>query len=500
MEGTTDPIRELPALAPPPTAEATMLEKTVVVETSPPTPGDPESPKTVVDKTVGEKTVIETSPPTPGVSESPKTAPPSECLTFHKHGRRYQPAEQRKLKNSLLAGVGFLELANAGDFAANVWNEVPVKPWVMALMALGGTVALGIIYYAFRDARLSRRNLVVLRDERRYLQAQKIRYGHDRDVGRGLEAQLEVNFREMGTEWVDRVGMDSLMGFGALLVGVGTFMAIGALNHNVFIASNLLSGYIGNGLCALYGISNMMWSAYVWRRAHRHKVAGARDLNGGAVDSMLQNRISTVQLHASVNAITGAVAGAASLVTATMWWGYVVLVPCIVLSILMNYLFRHRIGYDRPLAREVPSMDEESLAKELKFVASVQRILRKGSSESLSELVPDPNVLDCVIYFIAENQLFDDFCLRVLADTELSVELLGPYREAMEIDSQSLLAADEASVPRLLEMAQETVSNRGLTCFNYRERYLLETLGCYFCTSKVMATPEMAEESAAQAV
>jgi hypothetical protein len=145
-------------------------------------------------------------------------------------------------------------------------------------------------------------------------------------------------------------------------------------------------------------------------------------------------------------------------------------------------------------------MDEESLAKELKFVASVQRILRKGSSESLSELVPDPNVLDCVIYFIAENQLFDDFCLRVLADTELSVELLGPYREAMEIDSQSLLAADEASVPRLLEMAQETVSNRGLTCFNYRERYLLETLGCYLCTSKVMATPEMAEESAAQAV
>jgi hypothetical protein len=65
MEGIADPIRELPALAPPPTAEATMVEKTVVVETSPPTPGDPESPKTVVDKTVGEKTVIETSPPTP---------------------------------------------------------------------------------------------------------------------------------------------------------------------------------------------------------------------------------------------------------------------------------------------------------------------------------------------------------------------------------------------------------------------------------------------------
>jgi uncharacterized membrane protein len=472
MEGTTDAILELPTLAPPPTAETTIVEK-AVVETSTPTPEEP---------------------------ELPKTAPPSECLTFIKYRGRYQPAEQRTLKNSLLAGVGFLELANAGDFAANVWNEIPVKPWVMALMAVGGTVALGIIYYAFRDARLSRRNLLILRDERRYLQAQKIRYGHDRDVSRSLEAQLEVNYREMGTEWVDRVGMDCLMGFGALLVGVGTFMAIGGANHKVFIASNLLSGYIGNGLCALYGVSNIIWSAYVWRRARRHKIAGARDLNGGTVEPMLQNRISTVQLHASVNAITGAVAGAASLVTATMWWGYVVLVPCIVLSILMNYLFRHRIGYDRPLTREVPNMDEVSLVKELKLVASIQRILREGSSESLSELVSDPKVLDCVIYFITENQLFEDFCIRVLADAELSTELLGPYRETMEIDSHSFLAADEASVPRLLEIAQKTVSKKGLTCFNYRERYLLETLGCYLCTSKVMATPEKAEESAAQAV
>ncbi|CAM6097645.1 unnamed protein product [Calypogeia fissa] len=40
--------------------------------------------------------------------------------------------------------------------------------------------------------------------------------------------------------------MDILMGFGAVLVGVGTLMAIRGANPTVYLISNLLSGYIGN--------------------------------------------------------------------------------------------------------------------------------------------------------------------------------------------------------------------------------------------------------------
>src|ERR1700743_1635018 len=63
----------------------------------------------------------------------------SGCATFVKKGGRYVPAKRARLLNNLLAGVGFLELANAGDFAANVFNQIPVPAYAAALMAVGGT-------------------------------------------------------------------------------------------------------------------------------------------------------------------------------------------------------------------------------------------------------------------------------------------------------------------------------------------------------------------------
>ena len=85
---------------------------------------------------------------------------------------QYRLQEPRyQLKNSLLAAVGFFELANAGDFPANVWNTVPVPPYAIALMAVGGTLALCMTYFAYRDARLSWYNLKGLRCERSFLTA-----------------------------------------------------------------------------------------------------------------------------------------------------------------------------------------------------------------------------------------------------------------------------------------------------------------------------------------
>jgi hypothetical protein len=59
----------------------------------------------------------------------------SDSATFIKKKGAYTPIMQYKLRNSPLAGVGFLELANAGDFAANVWNKVPVPIYGAVLMA-----------------------------------------------------------------------------------------------------------------------------------------------------------------------------------------------------------------------------------------------------------------------------------------------------------------------------------------------------------------------------
>jgi hypothetical protein len=150
-----------------------------------------------------------------GIPDLPTLSPPPEHLTFVRQKGHYNLARQVKFKNSLLAGVGFLELANAGDFAVNVWNQVPAPTYAIALMALGGTLALGVCYFAFNDARLSLRNVRRLREERCYLRKQKMQYTHDRQIVHSLDALLDVNFRETGTELVDHIGMDILMGFGA---------------------------------------------------------------------------------------------------------------------------------------------------------------------------------------------------------------------------------------------------------------------------------------------
>jgi hypothetical protein len=415
-------------------------------------------------------------------SPTPTLASISECIIFTRQEGNYAPAKQYRVKNSLLAGVGFLELANAGDFAANVWNEIPVPRFAVALMVLGGSIALAISLWAFKDAKLSRRNILLLREERRFLRTQREDHIKNIQLARDTESQLNVNFREMGTELVDRFGMDIVMGFGAILVGIGTFMAIGGANHRVFMASNLLSGYIGNAAVALYGTVNAAWSAYVWRRAYRHGVAGSKELKGDIIEGTLKRRIRSVKTHAAINGVTGTIAGAASLITATKWWGYPILVPCIVSSILCNYMWRHKIGYDRPLVRHPLNVDKISLIEELKFVTSARHILQRAPLDSLPKLISDPVTLHSVVQFLFKEDLFEDFCIRLLQDASLSTSLFGPSEEELTIDTEALLRSDKLFVPRLLEIAQTTVGEKGPTQFKYRERYLLEALGCYLCT------------------
>lgn len=206
---------------------------------------------------------------------------------------RYIQASPR-FKNNLMASVGFLEFANACDFAANVWNMVPVPTYAAILMGLGGTVALVMTVFAARDGIRSWRNIRILREERRVL-LRRSRECRQTDSSPYLRACLEVNRREIGTEIIDRLAMDSIMGFGALLIGIGTNMAIGGANPHVFLASNLLSGYIGNALPAIWGLVNTIWCTYILRRASRHLVAG-KALSTEVVTKSLKPRIRLLQL------------------------------------------------------------------------------------------------------------------------------------------------------------------------------------------------------------
>jgi len=222
---------------------------------------------------------------------------PSQCLIFI---RPQQCSKQRKSKNrmflnNMLFGAMFLEYANAGDFAANVWNEVPAPIYASVLMGIGGVMALCIAAFAFRDAVLSWSNTTLLRNERQYLLRRRATRTQQHILAHDLEVRLDVNFRETGAEWMNRFGMDVLMGFGAMIVGTGTLLGIGGSNANAFRVSNLLSGYVGNGPAALWGLANVAWCIFNWGRVHQHSKAGNLELErGDPVARRLQNRILVV--------------------------------------------------------------------------------------------------------------------------------------------------------------------------------------------------------------
>jgi len=352
-------------------------------------------------------------------------------------------------------------------------------------VALGGTVALIIAIFAVRDAILSRENIRNLREERRILWAQKADLGPE--VSRAMDSQLDINFRELGTEYVERLGMDIVMGFGTVMVAAGTYLAIGGANPRVYHASNLLSGYIGNAPVALYGLGNAAFSAYVWRRAHRHGKAAKKEM----LSAIFRRRLRRVKTHATINAIGGVTAGAASLVTATKWEGYPVLIPCIISSMACNYMWRKRIGYERPLTRQKLEIDRASLIAELEHITSTRKIFKTADpSEWSAKIIPNPESLSSTLDFLRTNDLFNDFCIRLLKDEALASAIWVGLGNEVMIDEQMILAADKELYPKIRQVGEETLGKMGPLRFKYRERYCLEALGCYLYSTEPVVVKE----------
>lgn len=422
-----------------------------------------------------------------------------DTLSVIKRGRAnyFEPAQQTRLKNSLLGVVGFLELANAGDFSANVWNDVPVPTHAVVLMAIGGTFALLMSVFAFRDALLSWPNVCLLREQRRGLRDQRAERLKEEEQTNDLDVLLDVTWRELGTEAINRFGLDLLLGVGAVMIGVGTLMAIGGANKKVWFASNLLSGYVGNTPLALYALINCAWACYVCTRTGQYRAAAAASLRGKQQKKVeeglgegqdhpawaaVRRRARNVRLYAAITSVASILGGAGSMMTATMWYGYVILIPVIVSSVLCNVWWRHGLGYDRPpfldddAARD--SVTAASLMSEMEYVALAQDAFRRDPAAAAGELGADLESLESVVGFIIANDMFEDFCLRLLRDRELASGLFPVDRASFDIEAAGLLEAarQRQHAGRVLDAARKCVREKGLRQFQSRERYLSEAL------------------------
>lgn len=449
-------------------------------------------------------------------------------------------------------------------------------------MAIGGPIALLITLVAARDFYLSYTNVQLLLKERRYLRelldsvtttttttttTQNTNTNTQAEIL--LRSRLSVNFRELGTEIVDRILMDALMGFGALLVGTGTIMAIFGANHHVYVASNLLSGYIGNGLAAVFGLVNAIWSGYLvgrfqvcWgvclnitdtntttREVNNHvtevTTITTTDTDLEAEVKMykdpLKLRFRSLQFHALVNGINGLVAGAASMVTATMWYGYVVLVPCIVSLIACNWFWRVRVGYDRPLLSSSTSAsllstagagrrgaggggtatpttngnggsggnEKTDLLLDLSSATHLHRMLASSTKDSGIQLprhILNRQNPSSVMSFLTRNGMFEGFCVWIDHDKTLErgvEDLLDldslttspegnnnnekPNEETINEEEEkgmeiSLTADDFLTLARhdsdiFLRKMNEYLDGNVCRAVAYRERFLLEVLG-----------------------
>ncbi|KAF9870870.1 hypothetical protein CkaCkLH20_11542 [Colletotrichum karsti] len=402
----------------------------------------------------------------------------TEQVILVKRRGQWVPPKASRLRNSLLSTMGLLELANAGDFAANVWNEIPVPVYAIVFMALGGTLALVVSILALKDTLLSWENVCFLRRERSELKAERSRRLIMGESTLDVDVLLDSNFRELGSEVANRFGLDICSGFGAFLISIGTFMAIGGANRQVWFASNILSGYLGNAPIALYGLISSIWSAFIFRRAsqHRHLAARSSRLQGSHAKALVGRRTRNVHIFTSVSAVSSIIGGAASLVTATRWEGYIVLIPVILSSMFYNAWLRRHVAYDRPSIGRSMNLNENTVIQQLELAAVTWEEIR-GQSSPLSKLVIDTASLSAVINYFVVNDLLEDLCVRLMQNKALVVALIDQESTEVALDMKRLLAIPKETHSIIFDAANDIVRKRGPLHFQYRQRYLAEVLG-----------------------
>lgn len=433
--------------------------------------------------------------PLPDETSGPDHVPPPTRVSVTKDKKgSYVPLRQDRLRNNLHFAVGLLELANAGDFAANIWNVVPVPVYATVFMAIGGTAAGVLSVFAFRDAILAWANIRFLR--RQWKQA-KQRRQHLQESGlhtHDIDVLLTLTFRELGTEFINRLGMDVLMGGGAVLISIGTYMAIGGENRTVFEVSNILSGYLGNTPIALYGLVNFLWGMYIWSKAREHTRAARKSIKGTKAFVLVKRRSFLVQLYCAVNGTATLVGGVGSMLTATRWWAYVILIPVIISSFVCNLFWRKRIGYTRDCTDGEADMSSDRLICALYVAVSAESKLRndKTGRPALTLLGKEGASLSEVIAFIQDNGLLEEYCIRLVSIPEIREHVSAIDHETSDteltVSTDDLVNSQSEYHSVLIQAAQDCIRDVGSRHFTSRERYLSEVLGISLALSNASTT------------
>ncbi|CAH0054942.1 unnamed protein product [Clonostachys solani] len=409
----------------------------------------------------------------------------TECATavrLVRKGKRIAPSPKARLRNSLLGTLGLLELANAADFAANVWNNVPVQVYVKVLMACGGTLALVLTVPAIIDARRSWNNICFLREHRRRLRNEMRQRLGDSLPSYDIDAIRDVLHRETGSECINRFGMNVVMGAGAFIIGVGTLMAIWDANHSVWIASNILSGYLGNAPVALYGLVNSVWCFHLFRKAQKHKRATAEKLEGHTVLDQLHRRFLSTQIYAAASGLTTLLGGVGGMMTPTLWMGYVILIPVIVSSFACSFWWKKRLAYNRPFTGRTLGLEESTIILELEYLAKMQAKLEAG--KGVDQIVSDPHCLVALLDFITQNDMFEDFVISLAGDETISDVLFTSSPGPLEITRTALLELPPKLHPAVVDSARIFINSYSFQRLVYRERYLCDLLGSLISGNK----------------
>ncbi|KAI5456476.1 hypothetical protein BGZ63DRAFT_429124 [Mariannaea sp. PMI_226] len=406
-------------------------------------------------------------------------APGLDHVTLVKKRRKWSYLPGIRLEHNLHWACGLLETANSGDFAANVWNDVPVPVFVIVLMAIGGTIAAVISVFALLDGIKAWHNVKFLQKQRQLLQTQRSQQLEESHPTEELDVLIDITRRELYTEKINRWGMDVMMGGGAVLISIGTFMAIGGANKKVFLASNILSGYLGNAPIAIFGLVNCAWGIYMCsiKRAHQH--AAIKKLPDSVALSVVRTYCFRVRFFFIVNGISTFIGGVGSMLTATQWWAYIILVPVMIASFFTNYWWRSRVGYDRPVLNFPVGMDKRGLIEALEFANETSRLAQQDLEAAMTQLAHDPTSLEAVLRGFVDNGLFEPFSVELIKNKEIQKILCGEKGKRAEIEVQNLVGLPEYHQQIVLDMAKKFLEAEGPALFEHRTRFLAEALGTY---------------------
>lgn len=393
-------------------------------------------------------------------------------LVRARRGGAYVPATPGRRRNDLMYFVGWLELFNALDFPANVWNDVPVPTFAVVLMATGGALAVLASAVAFYDLRKAVRNLGLLLRERRHLVAEREGLVAGPAAVR-LRAWQLVNQRELGWEFFDRALMDAIVGFGGFLVGIGSLMAPFGADRRVFHASNLLSGYVGNSFGAAYGLVNFVWAVYLWRVGSRRSAAVSRHIQDPQILRRAHRVFRHQKLYAVVFAVTVVVSAVGSMASATMWWGYVVLIPCVFASVFGNVLWRRRVGYGRVVFPH-KSLHCDDIDDQISLCILAQSQIRDNQVDAFLAHFSRAELLA----YLVDHDMLDTLCGELVKDPVVRNDLVKDHPEEVIIGLNIL---EDIHYDILLRNARQCIGMIGLRRALERERLLYELLGSHIC-------------------